>query len=297
MARIRTVKPDLFRHEDLHDLELETGLPVRLAFIGLFCVCDKAGRFRWRPKQLKLDIFPYDDLDFERVIDALASRDFLVKYEVEGVFYGCIPTFTRHQHINNRESESTLPDMSVGTLTNEGTKPESPEITEPEQTSNTELVTREPRVEHSTEGEKEREKEREGERNNMSRQTRDQVKEVFDHWITTMGKTSQAKLTDKRKKCIEARLKEGYTVDQIKQAIEGCAKSPHHMGQNDSGTVYDDLTLICRSGDKVEQFANNVAKFQPTYLNGPGTETLEQFESRVRNQADRASAMIDDLPD
>ena len=131
----------------------------------------------------------------------------------------------------------------------------------------------------------------------MSRQTRDQVKEVFDHWITTMGKTSQAKLTDMRKKCVEARLKEGYTVDQIKQAIEGCAKSPHHMGQNDSGTVYDDLTLICRSGDKVEQFANNVAKFQPTYLNGPGTETLEQFESRVRNQADRASAMIDDLPD
>lgn len=297
MARIRTVKPDLFRHEDLHDLELETGLPVRLTFIGLFCVCDKAGRFRWRPKQLKLDILPYDDLDFERVIDALASRDFLVKYEVEGEFYGCIPTFTRHQHINNRESESILPDMSVGTLTNEGTKHESPAITEPEQISNTELVTRKPRVEHSAEGEKEREKEREGERNNMSRQTRDQVKEVFDHWITTMGKTSQAKLTDKRKKCVEARLKEGYTVDQIKQAIEGCAKSPHHMGQNDSGTVYDDLTLICRSGDKVEQFANNVAKFQPTYLNGPGTETLEQFESRVRNQADRASAMIDDLPD
>ena len=152
MARIRTVKPDLFRHEDLHDLELETGLPVRLAFIGLFCVCDKAGRFRWRPKQLKLDILPYDDLDFERVIDALSSRNFLVKYEVEGEFYGCIPTFTRHQHINNRESESMLPDMSDGAVIDVGTMPESPVITEPEKTNSAIPITREPRVEHSQRG-------------------------------------------------------------------------------------------------------------------------------------------------
>lgn len=131
----------------------------------------------------------------------------------------------------------------------------------------------------------------------MSRQTRDQVKEVFDHWITTMGKTSQAKLTDKRKKCVEARLKEGYTVNQIKKAIEGCAKSPHHMGQNDSGTVYDDLTLICRTGDKLEQFANNIAKHSPIYLNASAGETLEQFETRATQQASRAMAMIDDLPD
>jgi len=123
------------------------------------------------------------------------------------------------------------------------------------------------------------------------------VAEIFKHWVSVMGKNSQAKLTDKRRKCIEARLKEKYTVDQIKQAIEGCAKSPHHMGQNDSGTVYDDLTLICRTGDKLEQFANNMAKHSPTYLNAKGPETLEQFQNRAQQQASRARGMIDDLPD
>jgi hypothetical protein len=109
MARIRTVKPELFKHEDLFELEQETGLPIRLAFIGLFTCCDRAGRFKWRPRSLKLDVLPYDDCDFSRVLDALMTRGFVQKYEVDGEEYGVIPTFAKHQIINNRESESELP--------------------------------------------------------------------------------------------------------------------------------------------------------------------------------------------
>ena len=64
MARIRTVKPDLFRHEALYELEIETGLPIRFSFAGLFTTCDRRGRFKWKPRQLKLDVLPYDNLDF-----------------------------------------------------------------------------------------------------------------------------------------------------------------------------------------------------------------------------------------
>lgn len=87
-----------------------------------------------------------------------------------------------------------------------------------------------------------------------------EANQIFTYWQEVMKKTSMAKLTERRRKSIQARLREGYSVDQIKQAINGCAQSPYHMGQNDSGTVYDDLTLICRSGDKLEQFANNIGK-------------------------------------
>jgi hypothetical protein len=111
MARIRTVKPELFRHEALFEAELETKLPLRISFIALFTVCDREGRFRWRPRQLKLDCLPYDEIDFSRVLYALATREFVVPYEVSGVKYGVIPSFTRHQVINNRESESVLPDI------------------------------------------------------------------------------------------------------------------------------------------------------------------------------------------
>ena len=31
MSRIRTVKPELFKHEELFDLERETGLPIRIS--------------------------------------------------------------------------------------------------------------------------------------------------------------------------------------------------------------------------------------------------------------------------
>lgn len=53
MSRIRTVKPELFKHEELFDAEQNSKLPLRLAFIGLFTVADREGRFKWRPRTLK----------------------------------------------------------------------------------------------------------------------------------------------------------------------------------------------------------------------------------------------------
>jgi hypothetical protein len=116
MARIRTVKPETFEHEVLFDAEKETGLPLRVAWIGLWTQCDRRGRFLWRPRQLKANILPYDDLDFERVLDALWTHGFLVKYASDGNTYGCIPTWDKHQFINNKEKESELPEPTTETL-------------------------------------------------------------------------------------------------------------------------------------------------------------------------------------
>lgn len=110
MARIRSIKPEFFRHEALYEAERESGLPLRLAFAGLWTAADREGRFRWAPRALKLDCLPYDEVDFSRVLDALTTRGFLVKYAVNGVEYGVIPSFTTHQVINNRESPSNLPE-------------------------------------------------------------------------------------------------------------------------------------------------------------------------------------------
>ena len=110
MGRIRTIKPELFQHSDLYELEVSTKLPIRLSWAGLFCCCDRDGRFKWKPRELKLQVLPYDDVDFSRVLDALATRGFLVKYAVGDSTYGCIPTWKDHQFINNREAESTIPE-------------------------------------------------------------------------------------------------------------------------------------------------------------------------------------------
>lgn len=110
MARIRCVKPEFFRHEALFDLELETKLPIRVAYVGLWCCCDREGRFRWRSRQLKSEILPYDNIDFDDILNALFEKQFIVKYRVSCEDYGFIPSWNRHQVINNRESESSLPE-------------------------------------------------------------------------------------------------------------------------------------------------------------------------------------------
>jgi len=118
VARIRTIKPEFFAHWDLYELEVEVGLPVRIAFAGLWTLADREGRFKWVPQQLKLGCLPYDDVDFSRVLDALTTRDFVVKYTVNNVDYGVISGFSDHQVINNREAESRLPEPNnINTLT------------------------------------------------------------------------------------------------------------------------------------------------------------------------------------
>lgn len=108
-TRIRTVKPELFRHEELFEAERTSGLPIRVSFIGLFCVCDRQGRFRWKPKRLKLDILPYDVINFEEILDVLLRYGFIMRYQVDSEVYGYVPNFHRHQVINAREAASRLP--------------------------------------------------------------------------------------------------------------------------------------------------------------------------------------------
>lgn len=105
MSRIRTVKPELFRHEALFDAELATGLQLRLAFIGLFTAADCEGRFVWRPRTLKLDVLPHDAVDFSAVLNALEKYGFIKSYVVNGEKYGVIPSFSKHQFIQTKEKE------------------------------------------------------------------------------------------------------------------------------------------------------------------------------------------------
>lgn len=134
MARIRTIKPEFFRHEGLYDLEQDTLLPIRLAFAGLWTECDKEGRFQWRPRMLKAAIMPYDDVDFSRVLDALATRGFVVRYacpeapDDRSRDFGCIPSWRLHQIPNNREKASQIPPPSDACPTREPRVPHAASV-------------------------------------------------------------------------------------------------------------------------------------------------------------------------
>ena len=81
-----------------------------------------------------------------------------------------------------------------------------------------------------------------------------EAKSLFQYWLSRMRKGPTCKFTQERRRAVIARLRDGYTPDQIRAAIDGCSLSPWNMGQNDSGKLFNDLELICRNGSKLESF-------------------------------------------
>jgi len=112
--------------------------------------------------------------------------------------------------------------------------------------------------------------------------------DLFKYWCDVMGKNlSTSKLTAKRDKAIKARLKEGYTVDQIKQAIDGCRNDPFSMGQNDRQKPFNDIELICRTGEKLESFMETIGNEK--IINGQSTpgrklSALERQQLRLQEK-------------
>lgn len=105
MARIRTIKPEFFTSEDIVSL---TPL-ARLFYVSLWCESDREGRFEWKPRTFKLRYLPGDDCNVEQLAKELTDAGLVVLYEVDGKTFAEIPSFKKHQIINNRESESQIP--------------------------------------------------------------------------------------------------------------------------------------------------------------------------------------------
>lgn len=103
MARIRTIKPEFFTSEDIVALTM----PARLLYIALWCEADREGRMQWKPKTFKMRYFPADDLSIDSLCDEVLQSGLVVKYG-DGLAY--IPKFSNHQHVNPRETVSSLPD-------------------------------------------------------------------------------------------------------------------------------------------------------------------------------------------
>jgi hypothetical protein len=105
MARIRTVKPEFFRHELLQDLEIEhPGQYPMFVFAGLWGHCDSNGVFPWKPKQLKLDILPFLPFDMTNTLEILLKARQILKGVTEEGAFGFVPTFRDHQRITGKEA-------------------------------------------------------------------------------------------------------------------------------------------------------------------------------------------------
>jgi hypothetical protein len=78
-------------------------------------------------------------------------------------------------------------------------------------------------------------------------------KQVFDHWKTVMEK-DRSRFTAEKRRHIEARLREGFTVEELKQVVTAAKNDPFTMGDNDRNKAFNEIDNLYRNATRVEKF-------------------------------------------
>ena len=82
--------------------------------IGLMSFADDDGRFPASQSAICGYVFPFDNISSSKFNKWLSEtqENIIHLYEVDGLLYGCIPSWHNHQKIN-RYTPSTLPEPDV----------------------------------------------------------------------------------------------------------------------------------------------------------------------------------------
>ncbi len=279
MARIRSIHPGQWTDEGFVQLSPW----ARLLAIGLRNEADDNGIFEWKPLLLKMRLFPADTVEIAPLLVELVEHKQIEHYEVRNRGYGCIRNFRKYQSPKKPRAVHPLPEpsqvenydeynfLSVVTssppVPNEGGNPPAEGKGKGEGKGEGDKPNPVPPAAAPLAGDRDLLGDEPGQaeggpRKAQQRKLEQQAAEVFAYWCKARGRVGAVfKTADgKRHKAVIGRLKDGYTVEQIKLAIDGIAHSPHHRGDNERKTVYDELELICRDGPRLEALANGTLR-------------------------------------
>lgn len=231
MAKGRWVKAEFFEDEKIGVLDPA----VRLTYLSLFHLADDKGRLQGNAIRVRGWVFMYYiEITVEQVegfLKQLESINRIIRYKVNDEEFICVPRLLKHQSITN-PTKSRLPAPPKDKLEELGF----------EERFIKELLDnkpwkggRQPKADDPPE-------------------VNQAIKDVFEFWKTTMQMRSNTVCNDVRASRIRARLREGYSVEQLKKAILGNRSSEFHQ---EGG--YRDIELICRGADKVDGF---IAKYE-----------------------------------
>jgi hypothetical protein len=292
MPRIRSVKPEFFRSKKLAACSPR----ARLTFIGLWILADDEGRYEYEPELLKADLWPWEPEVTPKETDAcvveLVERGRLCLYEHGGKAYLHVVNWHEHQKISHR-SESRLPachrETHGGPPEGSGGFQSVPEDASGRQSDQGGL--------RPDLGSGSRKGIRDLGSNTVVEQARpdDPTAAVFDAWRESTGK-HRAQLDDKRLRKIKAALRT-YPLPDVLDAVRGWANSPHHRGENDQGTVYNELTLLLRDAEHIEHFRD---LWRAGPANGPPSKStlrLLKEDQRLAQWAQRMEGGDGDATD
>lgn len=243
MARIRSVKPELWNDPDF----VACSPLARLLFVGTWNYADDYGVLKDDPDRLRLQILPGDAVDAHALVAELVAGRFLErKVAADGTPVLVIRTFLTHQKIDKRAAgrygapcDLTDPPPPIPT-----TPTESPPTPPLERNGGERTGTEEtPPVPEPSSAVALLEPER---------SPKGDVVVVFEAWKQATGHTRSV-LDGKRRRVIVNALKT-YPLEDVVDAVRGWKHSPHHRGQNERRTVYNELDLLLRDAARIEQF-------------------------------------------
>ena len=113
MPRIRTIKPSFWSDEKV----VELSPLARLLFIGLWNFSDDYGNGEGSRRQIKMRIFPGDNIEIDPLIEELTVHQFIIEYMDDNKKYIHIRNFTKHQRINRVSGEKYPAPPKKKTLT------------------------------------------------------------------------------------------------------------------------------------------------------------------------------------
>lgn len=263
--RARNLKPGIFKNELLGASD-----PINtVIFEGLWCLADRAGRLEDRPLRIHVEINPYrHSASTVQALEWLVQHGFVIRYTSGESKLLQIVNFLKHQQPHINEQPSKLPSVSdqgvviAPYLHSAGTvglalTPSSltPDSLFSDSLSRT--VAEEPRPVEVPRG---------------TKSVDPEISEVFEHWKQT-HQHPKAALDRKRRKLIGIALG-SYSVADLCRSISGYRHSPHHMGQNANGTIYDSLELMLRDAEHIDAGMK--------FYQQPPTEPESDFDRAMR---------------
>jgi hypothetical protein len=281
LMRSRLLHPEFAQHEGLGDLSHTH----RLLFAMLPMLADREGRLEDRPRRIKASLFPYDPDDIvgmDGLLSDLAQGGFITRYVVDDRAYICIPGFRNWQKPHPRESASELPGpnqgepkANLGLTLYEPRRPVSVSVSvsDPVSVQEQEIPASPPAPAPA------------GQAGlvlapdvDVIPKTRAIEDRVFAHWVKARGKRNGAKLSPERRKKIAQRLKDGFSEQQLCQAIDGVARDSW-----EDRPKHDDLVVILRDASHVEKFIDLATQFRAR----PQPASDEQVSARSAAEAER----------
>ena len=111
------------------------------------------------------------------------------------------------------------------------------------------------------------------------------VLEVAAYWKKVTKRDDRTEFSTKRLSLIRARLRSGRTVDELRRAVDACATSPWHSGENPSGVRYNDCEHIF-SPERLDRWLSSGSSTS-LRLDAPHIEDSATRETLLRRKSGR----------